>query len=198
MSTPNLNIAERSAQKPLVRLITLEPGEQFVMPSMMDIYRNLTVLRTGDCSICVSGQKRDSASGPWQQFSDRFSINTPVVPTGEKVEISENANGSMEIKSTQSINLAAKSDSNNSNRENSDNPIAFLSLSPKSTLRTKLEVEFPKDRMFTIGGIAEEQKLDYATVMNSFNRQRGNFEVKETRPPTGRGKPTNVWGFKNN
>lgn len=202
MDTSITQTTRKLAQNKTIRLCVLEPGEQFIIPILIDTYRNLTVLRTGDCSICVTGQRKESVSSGWQQFSDRFSVNTAVVPTGIKVALDSNTDGTMSISSSSkssdipsSLNLSAKKlEDAVLNKDSSINININLSA-PKS--RAKTEVQFPQDKNFTIAEICAETGLDYATVNNSFNRQRHNYEVKEKRSPIGRGQPTKVWGLRN-
>src|SRR5688572_2381480 len=74
-------------------LKNLQPGEQFEIPTLLDIYKEMVVLRPGDCTVLVSGQHRDSQFEPWKPFINRLAPTTPVKSLNTFVSVITEASG---------------------------------------------------------------------------------------------------------
>lgn len=141
----------------------LSAGEQFEIPNLSDTYRNLTVLRQGDCSVLVDGQIRTDEGTAWVSKSVRLALSTQVESKGTFIEIKETLDGNVQSQGKE-----------------------------RRGRKSKQEVEFPEGE-FKIKELAAQLKIPYYSVMNSFNRQRANFKQVRTEPNGGRGKPVIVW-----
>jgi hypothetical protein len=150
-----------------VRLCLLKVGEQFTIPSLAEVIGTMTVIRSSDCTVQAHGPHRDYPDSDWGTSNRPFAPSSMVLPLGTSVEVRENSEGRALIVGTDHFNKRGR--------------------------RAKHEVEFPQKGQFKIKELAAELGLEYATVMNAFNKQRNLFKQVGTVPNGGRGKPLLIW-----
>ena len=148
------------------QLKQLEVGSKCSIPSLPDSFKNLVILRTGDCSIRVTGQKKESIDSNFVGFADRFAPNMEVIFDGEIVEVIESETG--------------------------ENSLTTSTSNEKRGRKKNFEVEFPNEP-FILKELAEKLKLEYYQVTNEFNRNRNLFKEVGSKPNGGRGKPLKIW-----
>jgi hypothetical protein len=150
------------------QLFNLRVGEQFEIPYLQDSFRNLAVLRLGECSVLVTGQEKDGSDSAWKTHNMRLAPTTTVESLGTFLKVTQDEEGSSIIEGV---------------------------IHDKRGRKVKQEVEFP-DGDFKIKELAETLKLEYHTVMNSFNRRRDEFVEVRKEANGGRGRAISVFSKK--
>ena len=145
------------------KLINLRVGEQFTIPNLEHSFKTLAVLRSGECSVLVTGQHMKESG--WANTPFRIAPSTEVKSLGTFLDVLEEEDGSRHVEGQ---------------------------IQEKRGRKVKNEVEFP-DGEFKIKELAANLEMEYHTVMNSFNRQRDNFIEVRKEPNGGRGKLVIVW-----
>lgn len=160
-----------------IQLRFLRVGENFEIPQLCTMMRNLTVLRSSDCGVLVTGEMRDDENCAWRRETNRISAGIMVESTGVINDITINDKGGFSVK--------------NSNGE----IVSFESSLKRGKKAKERTFKWPKGK-FTIKEVAEKEGLDYQAVMMAFKKEQDQFEKIGTQKIAAKGKPASVWKLK--
>lgn len=198
-----------------IPLISLRAGHSFTIPTLEDSMRNMVVIRAGDCSVKISGEKKKSQEDPWEHFEDNISPYTQVICTGE-VTLIKGKDGTIKIdkkslhNNTKHNNIKANTNSNNNDiimdglEENTSNGSEISSNGDELVTKTKrtrktvakTPLTFPQGE-FSLDEVAELNKVPKYQVNNYLTRnaKAGKVLLQQVgeRRKTTKGKATKVY-----
>lgn len=160
-----------------IALRFLQVGESFEIPQLASTMRNLTVLRSSDCGVLITGEMRDDESSNWKRDVSRVSAGMLVESSGVINKIIANDNGKFSMQNEQGENIAFES-------------------SNKRGRKPKCEIAWPKGK-FVLKELAEKLGISYPTLFLAFNKEKDKFENVGTKSHEGKGRAATVWKMKN-
>jgi len=155
----------------------LQVGESFEIPQLSDTMKNLTVLRSSDCGVLVTGEIREDEKSGWKRETTRICSTILVAPTGVLNKIIVDEKGGFSVQ--------------NENGES----VSFESTTKRGRKSAENKFIWPKSK-FTFKQLAEKMGIPYHVIAIAFHKEREKFEKVGAVELAGKGKRPVIWRLK--